>query len=1720
MTATFICAGGRKFLYLLILALTGFIAGCSGERDISALAVPHAADSTDNKPDIVVLNMPTLVVPHAADSTDNKPDIVVLNMPTLSVPHAADNSDNKPDIVVLNLTAQHTDLGVIPLTLAAPPNTRSVVIIDTHGRHHTIRLQAHQYADNLGAFVFTLNTQPSLTPSIQREIVAQINIPNAIRSMIDLTHYRRFITHDKNGNIVTLDLAMQNYDADLISVLITLDDINNKAGVFDFVIDGGRTVFTDIHGQIITLSAAITITINQSIDFMPIIVQGTAITATAITSTIIISDPNEADNPAHIAGHTLTIRQTIAIGDPIPAESLHFSIAPIKIDATLTVIGGEEWDTPEDFHLPPGKEFTTVTVITTENIRTTLTTIVDIHYITVAGDGMPSDLVVLSFISQTGEVLQITVSRHILPAELQTLPAITVVLRGEDNTILGTLILAATSTATITINTNEYYYDAALTIAEITVYDGYSWAILTTETIHHFFNVTVSRLNMTVGIFAESGLPAFAVLPPPNPSDGKNYQTPEFYFGRGLDNIKADAAYQRGYFGQGVTVAIIDSGLLTTHLEFAGRIVPGYDFVLSVSSMTDHNGHGSHVAGIIGGAMDGERFHGVAPSVHIMPLRIFGSYEEGPSGTNTQALSAMEFAISRGVQVINNSWGDTFNVEGRWKDSSPFDPKYLMQLPVLPAFMNESFFNFYGNYFNDIRNLMTDADVIQVFAAGNEGWNSETGRVLIYRQSGPSGQYFEPYRYHSVDYIIDNFISDDYGALADLADLDNGTSADASLPLNYSSLIGKWLAVVATDDNDRIADFSNGCGAAKYWCLAAPGVGIWSASVLKINAVSSRFGTSFAAPHVSGALALLISRLPQMPKPVIKAILLATATDLGESGVDDVYGHGLVNVEAAITVQSSVGLVMGECSRCRKPTKPPSEPTFILPPPNPSDGKNYRTAEFLYNWGLASIKADAAYQRGYFGQGVIVAVLDTGLLTSHIEFDDRIVPGRDFIYDSALIDDDVGHGTHVAGIIGGAMNGTLFHGVAPSVYIMPLAFLNSDDEDERYIASASPYGGVQFAIAHGASIINNSWGTSGLLTFAECKSMFGGFCTSRVNYQAYTPHLYDNVVDSSTYRDLMASADVIQVFSAGNGSWNSETGIVRFCEGYYDTRGINRGRCIGTLHYLKLQDFIAEFSGNNPKYIDANYGIDVALNRPQAFALLPLHEESLADKWLAVVATDDNNIIASFSNGCGLAKYWCLAAPGVGIWSAVSYNEDGSYSAPNITTAIGTNSGTSMAAPHVSGALALLLSRLPHIPMPVLKAILLATATDLGEPGVDDVYGHGLVNIAAAITVQGEITLADDDANDDDSALPGRAVDNAHKRMRLSRTMAHLSHQMSNLSVVFNFMIDDVDYYYGASYQSFITPQQAAAPLLGNAAADLLTDHRAEVNMLDASKLPTFFAATDHQNFLYYGAETQQWRFRYDLCEDCGHHRWTPSNTDTFAKPFFANQQAAASFTWQGGGGWSPFAAIDAKGDTYRQFGLQWRGIYADAQWGAEISHITEQGQVLGSDFGDGYFAVLEDGQSAQMKAFVRRQLWDGWSGFAEYQWGRANNVQGALLIKHLSALRFDGWRLGLSGKSALLDGDRLRLSATQQTALRGTMQAHHCSSTTPILVEDLKYHLDSDYDCKIVSVNIDAPRHMVYALGYELPTRHNLRAAIGLEYSDSDNTDELAASFALRWAL
>jgi len=66
-------------------------------------------------------------------------------------------------------------------------------------------------------------------------------------------------------------------------------------------------------------------------------------------------------------------------------------------------------------------------------------------------------------------------------------------------------------------------------------------------------------------------------------------------------------------------------------------------------------------------------------------------------------------------------------------------------------------------------------------------------------------------------------------------------------------------------------------------------------------------GTSFATPRVAGAAALIRHKFPNLDGPALKQVLLQTATDLGATGVDDVFGHGRLNIMNAL---SPVGKVV------------------------------------------------------------------------------------------------------------------------------------------------------------------------------------------------------------------------------------------------------------------------------------------------------------------------------------------------------------------------------------------------------------------------------------------------------------------------------------------------------------------------------------------------------------------------------------------------------------------------------------------------------------------------------------------------------------------------------------------------------------------------------------------------------------------------------------------
>ena len=121
----------------------------------------------------------------------------------------------------------------------------------------------------------------------------------------------------------------------------------------------------------------------------------------------------------------------------------------------------------------------------------------------------------------------------------------------------------------------------------------------------------------------------------------------------------------------------------------------------------------------------------------------------------------------------------------------------------------------------------------------------------------------------------------------------NESGALSAMPIAFPELDGHFVNVIALNNLGQIAWYSNQCGITQNYCIAAPGSG-W-----KTDTQSYASGTSFAAPTVSGAIATIKEAFPYMTASQITSLLFATATDLGEPGIDAVYGWGLLNMEAA-----------------------------------------------------------------------------------------------------------------------------------------------------------------------------------------------------------------------------------------------------------------------------------------------------------------------------------------------------------------------------------------------------------------------------------------------------------------------------------------------------------------------------------------------------------------------------------------------------------------------------------------------------------------------------------------------------------------------------------------------------------------------------------------------------------------------------------------------------
>lgn len=103
-------------------------------------------------------------------------------------------------------------------------------------------------------------------------------------------------------------------------------------------------------------------------------------------------------------------------------------------------------------------------------------------------------------------------------------------------------------------------------------------------------------------------------------------------------------------------IAIVDSGVNLNHPEFAGRLVPGYDFINNDDDPTDDHGHGTHVAGIAAAGINGFGTVGVCPECRLMPIKVLNQRNGGTWGTVSKGIL---FAVDNGADVINLSLGAT-----------------------------------------------------------------------------------------------------------------------------------------------------------------------------------------------------------------------------------------------------------------------------------------------------------------------------------------------------------------------------------------------------------------------------------------------------------------------------------------------------------------------------------------------------------------------------------------------------------------------------------------------------------------------------------------------------------------------------------------------------------------------------------------------------------------------------------------------------------------------------------------------------------------------------------------------------------------------------------------------------------------------------------------------------------------------------------------------------
>ena len=385
------------------------------------------------------------------------------------------------------------------------------------------------------------------------------------------------------------------------------------------------------------------------------------------------------------------------------------------------------------------------------------------------------------------------------------------------------------------------------------------------------------------------------------------------------------------------------------------------------------------------------------------------------------------------------------------------------------------------------------------------------------------------------------------------------------------------------------------------------------------------------------------------------------------------------------------------------------------------DPASWRSSEFNAEWGLGAINADKAYAAGYSGKGVKLGIFDQSVYARHPEFvgtekvinlvtegirayTDPYIPvkaGDKFYYDgtpSVDSDGELGsHGTHVAGIAAGSRDGGAMHGVAYNAQIVSAENGDPGPEDGIILGNdgAVYQAGWNALRESGVRIINNSWGIGITDKFAQGGSnpAYPHFTVADAQKQFDQIKPILGTVPGGAYQGAIdaARSGIVTIFAAGN---------------------------------------------------------DYNLNNPDAMAGLAYFVPDIAPNWLAVASLAQDNAstnpkpysLSYFSSRCGYTASFCVSAPGSRIYSAVIEGD----SVDNLATDYANYSGTSMAAPHVAGSVAVLMERFPYMTGAQVAQVLKTTAVDMGEAGIDERYGWGMIDLGKAINGPGMFYTVED----------------------------------------------------------------------------------------------------------------------------------------------------------------------------------------------------------------------------------------------------------------------------------------------------------------------------------------------------------------------------------------